>query len=330
MTNKFNEEEEEIEVQATFRQDFTIIQNYVHDCMSFQQPIDKLVYMHLLRFAFHKGSAYPTIKKLCFMCGKVSHNTVRSALKRLEEMKLIKIKRRKNADGTYKPNMYYINDLTDEMKKDVVSDYDTYWKAVEEDNLRKKMKREKAKKEKEEAMKKETEKGVLQNLREGEVVDNSQNGTLEGTSNFEVLPTNNDVLLAKFDTEEEPLKEEPLKEDEIYNNQSISQSIKETKLKIIHDDLNDYFDSVPTEILKAIQKKTDRLIYHNISVVDIVSKYDTKEKYLLDDDEFKEILLRCLNAKKKIENFHNYFKSTAINNRKERYRTKDYDDEMPY
>lgn len=95
--------------QATFTIPFTQVQNKVIDSNEFRNPIDKLVYISLLRFAFNRGESFPSIKKLADM-NISSENTIRKSLKRLEKMELITIEKR-NSDSGSLSNLYKIHDL---------------------------------------------------------------------------------------------------------------------------------------------------------------------------------------------------------------------------
>ena len=96
-----------MEVKPNFEIPFTQVSNDVIDAEDFEKPIDKLVYISLLRFAFHKGHAYPSIKRLAKMTC-VTKNTLLKSLKRLEDRKLIFIKKRVE-NNVHKSNIYYIN-----------------------------------------------------------------------------------------------------------------------------------------------------------------------------------------------------------------------------
>lgn len=100
-------------IQPTFTIPFTQVHNKVIDCTKFQKPIDKLVYISLMRFAFQKGHAFPSLNKLAKM-NISSENTIRSSLKRLKQLKLVTIEERKEGKQQFS-NMYYIHDLPDEM-----------------------------------------------------------------------------------------------------------------------------------------------------------------------------------------------------------------------
>jgi len=134
-------QDQEMDVQRQFDVPFTMVQNSVIDCMGFGKPIDKTVYISLLRFAFNKGSAYPSITKLAYMNG-VSSNTIRGSIKRLTEMNLVKKQERKKKNSENETNVYYIYDLSDKLKNDSVMNEDVYLAKVREDRKQKKEKKE--------------------------------------------------------------------------------------------------------------------------------------------------------------------------------------------
>ncbi|MDR7207611.1 hypothetical protein [Priestia megaterium] len=120
---------QEIQVQAGFSINFTMVQNEVMDSMAFEKPIDKLAYYHLLRFAFGKGYAFPSVPKLALMCSVTSLTTMRSSLKRLQNMGLLTIEPQENEDGSSAPNLYTIFELTTAMKENSVSNKDLFSEA---------------------------------------------------------------------------------------------------------------------------------------------------------------------------------------------------------
>ena len=62
------------------------------------KPAEKLVYVVLCMYANNRTmQAYPSVKTLASKC-LCSENTVRNALKRLEELGLIEIERRKDGN----------------------------------------------------------------------------------------------------------------------------------------------------------------------------------------------------------------------------------------
>src|SRR5699024_4124626 len=100
-------------IQPTFTIPFTQVHNKVIDCTKFQKPIDKLVYISLMRFEFQKGHVFLILNKQDKM-NISSENTIRSSLKRLKQLKLVTIEERKEGKQQFS-NMYYIHDLPDEM-----------------------------------------------------------------------------------------------------------------------------------------------------------------------------------------------------------------------
>lgn len=113
-------QEANIETQGTKKKNFTQLQNEIIDSMSFKKPIDKLLYITLLRFAFGKKKASPSLTTLANACCVSKKSTVIDALQRLVAMALITIKKRTKQDGDNETNLYYIHDLTAEMKQNSV------------------------------------------------------------------------------------------------------------------------------------------------------------------------------------------------------------------
>lgn len=110
--------EELLDVQITFTIPFTQVQNSVIDSLAFDNPIDKMVYISLLRFASQKGRAYPSISILATM-NSSSENRIRQSLKRLEEMELITIRRRKLGQLNIS-NLYELHDIPHQLKEKTV------------------------------------------------------------------------------------------------------------------------------------------------------------------------------------------------------------------
>lgn len=126
---------ENMMVQAQFDIPYTMVQNEVMDCMGFEQPIDKLVYIALLRFAFGKGKAYPSVPKLAYMCTS-TENTIRSAIKRLDSMDLLKKKPRPKSNKDNDTNIYYLYQLSEELKANSVMNEEAFTAAKQADKER--------------------------------------------------------------------------------------------------------------------------------------------------------------------------------------------------
>jgi hypothetical protein len=74
------------------------------------KPIQKLVYTMLCMYADNtKKDSYPAIKTIAAKC-YCSENTVRAALKRLNEVGLIEIKEQRRNDGSQTSNLYILLD----------------------------------------------------------------------------------------------------------------------------------------------------------------------------------------------------------------------------
>lgn len=100
----------QLEVKATFTIPFTQVQNTVIDSTLFENPIDKLIYISLLRFAFNKGEAFPSISTLAKM-NSSSENRIRQSIKRLEKMELVTVITRRKSNKEHQSNLYHIHDL---------------------------------------------------------------------------------------------------------------------------------------------------------------------------------------------------------------------------
>lgn len=74
------------------------------------KPIQKLVYTMLCMYADNtKKDSHPSIKTIADKC-YCSENTVRAALKKLNEVGLIEIKERRREDGSQTSNQYVLLD----------------------------------------------------------------------------------------------------------------------------------------------------------------------------------------------------------------------------
>lgn len=176
-------------VQAQFDIPYTMVQNEVMDCMGFEQPIDKLVYIALLRFAFGKGKAYPSVPKLAYMCTS-TENTIRSAIKRLDSMDLLKKKPRPKSNKDNDTNIYYLYQLSEELKANSVMNEEAFTAAKQADKERRA-----AKKKAREAKK------VLESI---EPTSNFEGGKNEKkpTSNFEGGTSNFEGATSNFEGKE--------------------------------------------------------------------------------------------------------------------------------
>lgn len=112
-------EQSETEIKRMFTIPFTQISNKVIDNYTvFKKPIDKLMYISLLKFSFQKGYAFPSIKTLSKI-NMVTDKTARGSLQRLEENKLIKIEKRMEGKK-HLSNVYYIYDIPENKESGTV------------------------------------------------------------------------------------------------------------------------------------------------------------------------------------------------------------------
>jgi predicted transcriptional regulator len=98
-----------------FQQGFTQIANTVLDDSSLSHVAFR-TYLHLVKFAWHKGNCFPGHNKLAKLMS-VSRSTVMRALKELKKRGLISWKQR----GMTKTNIYYIEPLQNVYKMSDVS-----------------------------------------------------------------------------------------------------------------------------------------------------------------------------------------------------------------
>src|SRR5699024_501495 len=78
-----------------------VTRSVIEDEKYLKRPVDKLVYTVLCMYANNKTlSAHPSIKTLVDKC-LCSENSVRTSLKRLEELELVSIKRRKKGKENF-------------------------------------------------------------------------------------------------------------------------------------------------------------------------------------------------------------------------------------
>jgi hypothetical protein len=238
--------DEQIEVQAGFNINFTMVQNEVTDSMSFAKPLDKLVYIFMVRFAFGKASAYPSIKKLAMMAS-VSENPVRDSIKRLIKMGLLKVEQRNKANGENDSNLYTVYDLTPEMKKNSVSDKEVYAEALKADRERKKEKR--------------ASKNLSTGTSDSEGVQNDKIGTSdsEGGSNFEGGTSDSED---KEDVFNKTLKD--LEEEELYKRQLKLKNIRIQHSKTKIEDVTNFPVSVCEEIATNLVEQKEIVLFEPV------------------------------------------------------------------
>ncbi|MBX6361683.1 MAG: helix-turn-helix domain-containing protein [Acidobacterium ailaaui] len=90
-------------------QHFTQVTNVVlEDTVFLDKPAQKLVYVMLCMHADnHTKTSYPSVKTLAKECC-CSETTVRAALKRLKELRLIDIRERKSKENGQLSNLYVL------------------------------------------------------------------------------------------------------------------------------------------------------------------------------------------------------------------------------
>lgn len=86
----------------------------LHDTKHFDKVYEKMVYVTLCKYAdYYSKTSYPSIPTIAKQC-LCSENTVRAALKKLVELKLIKVQPRKRVDGTGQTsNLYTLLEIPD-------------------------------------------------------------------------------------------------------------------------------------------------------------------------------------------------------------------------
>jgi hypothetical protein len=90
----------------------------LHDTKHFDKVYEKLVYVMLCKYAdYYSKTSYPSIPTLARHC-MCSENTVRSAIKKLVELKLISVQSRKRQDGSGQTsNLYTLLEIPDTFPK---------------------------------------------------------------------------------------------------------------------------------------------------------------------------------------------------------------------
>lgn len=271
-----------MQVETDITIPFTMVQNEVMDSMSFEKPIDKLVYIALLRFAFGKGSAFPSVPKIALMCASTL-NTIRDAIKRLIKMGLVKVEARKNSNGTSSSNLYTISDLTPEMKANSVSIEELYEKAKQKFKKKKK---------------------------ESKAVETVDNSTPAYPSISEGYPSISEVHPSKFEPEEETLNNKQYNNNKQNNNIYQSNSVNN-----IDSDLNEITDQeMPMIIKKQISVNQKRLIDDNINTYEILAFYKSSDNTVSNDNDFAMILSNVLTKTKGSINSFSAVMKKAIHN----------------
>jgi hypothetical protein len=169
---------------------FTMVDNDVLDSMSFSNPNDKLLYTIICRFS-HMREVTPSIGTLMLMTGIKSPNTLKAALKRLEELELMRvINRGKYENGEHKTHRYSILKVPDHIRENSVFKDDKR-EEKQKELLAARKKKAAAKKKKDPA-----KKNPPSNF------DGPQNEGNNPPSNFDVPPSNFDGPPSNFDGNE--------------------------------------------------------------------------------------------------------------------------------
>lgn len=98
------------ELHRMFDCPFTQIDNRIFESEIFKSPLDKLLYMTLIKFSFGKNTVFPSIDKLKKHCCTSKQSVIRS-MNRLIEMGLVKKEIRMSEKGNFKSNIYHLFDL---------------------------------------------------------------------------------------------------------------------------------------------------------------------------------------------------------------------------
>lgn len=99
---------------------FTQVTNVVlDDNIHLDKPAQKLVYVMLCRHADNTTkSSYPSVKTLARECG-CSENTVRTALRKLSDLKLVEIRERISSESGQMSNLYVLLNPSKEYEETV-------------------------------------------------------------------------------------------------------------------------------------------------------------------------------------------------------------------
>ncbi|MGH0422148.1 MULTISPECIES: helix-turn-helix domain-containing protein [Bacillus cereus group] len=90
----------------------------LHDTKNFGKVYEKMVYVILCKYAdYETKTSYPSVSRIAKEC-VCSENTVRSAIRRLEELRLVKVEKRIRDDGKGQTsNLYTLLPIPDEFPK---------------------------------------------------------------------------------------------------------------------------------------------------------------------------------------------------------------------
>lgn len=90
----------------------------LHDTKVFGKVYEKMVYVILCKYADYEAkTSYPSIGQIAKEC-LCSENTVRAAIRRLEELRLVKVEKRARDDGKGQTsNLYTLLSIPDKFPK---------------------------------------------------------------------------------------------------------------------------------------------------------------------------------------------------------------------
>jgi|GEM_PF-6975532 len=191
-----------VKIQDQRKQPYTTYDNKIIDSLSFEKPTTKLLYMTICRFS-HMQQIFPSIGTLMLLTSINSPNTLKSHLKKLQEMKLIFIEDRgRKENGEHHTHVYHLLEVPEEILENSV------WEAEKVQALREQLKE--ARKEKSETTKHNQHKRKDKNAD----VEPSVEGTSKfdgGTSNFDGGTSNFDGGTSNFDGNKERLTKQEFK-----------------------------------------------------------------------------------------------------------------------
>lgn len=101
----------ENELHRMFDVPFTQIDNRIFESEVFEKPVDKLLYMTLIKFSYGKSSVFPSVSKLMKHCCCGSNHTIIDSMNRLIEMRLVVKEQRISENGGFKSNIYHLFDI---------------------------------------------------------------------------------------------------------------------------------------------------------------------------------------------------------------------------
>jgi DnaD/phage-associated family protein len=99
------------ELHRTFDIPYTQIDNRIFESEVFQRPVDKLLYMSMIKFSFGKSSVFPSLPTLQKYCCCNSKQTIIDSMNRLINMKLVVKEYRISEKGNHQSNIYHLFDI---------------------------------------------------------------------------------------------------------------------------------------------------------------------------------------------------------------------------